>query len=109
MRKRTIWFCSVPVSERTLGNMMPNLSVKYNLSKQYTNHCVRVTIIQILDDSNYEGTDVQGKRFVYQFQGEADKNHTSYWTQECRIREELHKKAVNVKEKENSLHFIGAS
>ena len=92
VQDKAIWFCNVPLSERTLGNMMPCLSVKYNLSKWYTNHYVRVTSTQILDDSTFEG-----------------RRHTSCWTQECRIREKLCKKAVNVKEKENFLNFIGGS
>ena len=34
---------------------MPRLFVKYNLSKRYTNYCVRVTSTRTLDDSNFEG------------------------------------------------------
>ena len=34
---------------------MSNLSTKYNLSQRYTNHCLRVTGLQVLDDAQIEG------------------------------------------------------
>ena len=33
-----------------MGKMMATLSAKYSLSKRYTNHCVRVTSLQLNDD-----------------------------------------------------------
>ena len=50
-----VWYFNVPLSEKTLGNMMPRMSIKYCLSKRYTNHCLRVTSTQVLDDANFEG------------------------------------------------------
>ena len=51
----TIWYCSAPLGEKSLGGMMPKLSIKYNLSERYTNHSIRVTSLQVLDDENVEG------------------------------------------------------
>ncbi|XP_075463623.1 uncharacterized protein LOC142498885 [Ascaphus truei] len=39
----TSWYCNTPVGKNTLGNYMKTLSHDYGLSKQYTNHCLRVT------------------------------------------------------------------
>ena len=50
----TIWFCSAPLGEKTLSGMMAKLSTKYYLSQQYTNHCIRVTSLQALDDRNID-------------------------------------------------------
>ena len=44
------WYCNVPMGDKALGKMMSEMSGKYGLSKRYTNHCVRVTSLQILDD-----------------------------------------------------------
>ena len=52
--KKEIWFCNVPLGEKTLGGMLATLSVKYNLSQRYTNHSLRVTSIQVLEDANVE-------------------------------------------------------
>ena len=35
--------------------MMPKLSLKYGLSERYTNHSIRVTSLQCLEDQNVEG------------------------------------------------------
>ena len=49
------WYCAVPLGEKSLGNMMPKLSLKYGLSTRYTNHSIRVTSLQVLEDENIEG------------------------------------------------------
>ena len=54
-----IWFYRSPVGEKLLGNMMPRLSEKYGLSQRYTNHSVRVTSMQLLEDSDIEGRHIQ--------------------------------------------------
>ena len=51
----TSWFCRVPVGEKALGKMMATLSAKYSLSKRYTNHCVRVTSLELMDDDQIPG------------------------------------------------------
>jgi hypothetical protein len=43
------------VGEKPLGNMMANMSKKYALSQRYTNHSIRVTSLQLLEDNNIEG------------------------------------------------------
>ena len=35
------------------------MSVKYKLSQRYTNHCIRVTTVQVLEDNNIEGRHIQ--------------------------------------------------
>ena len=35
--------------------MMAKLSTKYSLSERYTNHSIRVTSLQVLEDNNVEG------------------------------------------------------
>ena len=53
--KSTKWYCNVPVGQKILGGMMPRLSEKYKLSQRYTNHSIRVTSLQVLEDANVEG------------------------------------------------------
>ena len=50
-----IWYYRAPLGEKTLGSMMVNISLKYKLSERYTNHSVRVTSLQLLDDNGVEG------------------------------------------------------
>ena len=50
-----IWYCRMVVGERTLGNMMAHMSDEFKLSKRYTNHCLRVTAISVLDQSGVAG------------------------------------------------------
>ena len=52
--KTGIWYCNVPLGEKSLGGMLPMLSEKYQLSQRYTNHSLRVTSIQVLEDGNVE-------------------------------------------------------
>ena len=40
--------------------MMSYMSEKYDLSKRYTNHCVRVTSLQILDNDQFLGRRIIG-------------------------------------------------
>ena len=49
------WYCAAPLGEKSLGNMMAKFSTKYGLSERYTNHSIRVTSLQILEDENIEG------------------------------------------------------
>ena len=49
-----IWYVNAPIGVNTLGNMMSKLSVKYGLSQKYTNHSLRVTSLQALNDANIE-------------------------------------------------------
>lgn len=47
-------YCNVPLGEKYLGNMLSMLSSKYGLSQRYTNHSLRVTSLQVLDDENID-------------------------------------------------------
>ena len=49
------WYCNVPHGEKHLGSMLSHMSLKYNLSQRYTNHSLRVTSLQTLDDAKIEG------------------------------------------------------
>ena len=48
------WYCNVPVGKNTLGSFMKDISRAADLSKQYTNHSIRVTAVTVLDHSNFE-------------------------------------------------------
>ena len=50
-----MWYYNAPLGVNTLGNMMANMSKKYNLSQRYTNHCLRATTISILDSAGIQG------------------------------------------------------
>ena len=41
-----------------LKDMMPNLSVRANLSKRYTNHCLRATVVTTLKDAGFSNHEV---------------------------------------------------
>ena len=41
-----------------LQDMMSRLSVKANLSKRYTNHCVRATVVTTLKDVGYDNHEI---------------------------------------------------
>ena len=51
----TIWYTSALLGEKSLGGMMPKLSLKYKLSQRYTNHSICITSVQTLEDVNVEG------------------------------------------------------
>ena len=50
----TIWYQNAPLGPKSLGGMLAKLSLKYNLSQRYTNHSLRVTSLQALDDNNID-------------------------------------------------------
>ena len=59
------WFAQVPMGHNTLSDMMPLLSTRANLSKRYTNHCVRASVVTDLKDagfSNYEVCAITGHK-----------------------------------------------
>ena len=49
-----LWFDNQVLGVKPLGNMMKKLSKLANLSQVYTNHCIRVTCITILDRCGME-------------------------------------------------------
>ena len=53
------WFCEkLPVGKNFLGELMSKLSQKADLSKRYTNHCVRVTTVSVLKEQGYTNDDI---------------------------------------------------
>ncbi|KAK3101855.1 hypothetical protein FSP39_006816 [Pinctada imbricata] len=50
----TFWFTAKPLSQRTFSNFMPDISKSANTNVRYTNHCVRATAIQYLNDADVE-------------------------------------------------------
>ena len=74
------WYCRVPVGKNTLSNMMPEISRKGNLSKIYTNHCVRATSITSLDNAGVEA------RHIMRASGH--KSEASIRSYACRLSED---------------------
>ena len=58
-RDQRVWYCNAPIGEKTLGAMLSKMSLKYGLSQRYTNHSIRVTSMQILDDNMVDGRHIQ--------------------------------------------------
>ena len=54
MEDESIWYDKVPVGKNTLGLFMKKLSKSAELFKEYTNHCIRVTAVTVLDQNNFE-------------------------------------------------------
>ena len=49
-----IWYDAAPLGKNTIGNKMKTMSASANLSKVYTNHCLRATCVTVLDQSGFE-------------------------------------------------------
>ena len=49
-----VWYDNILLGERTLGEKMKNISREAKLSKGYTNHSIRETVVTILDKSGFE-------------------------------------------------------
>ena len=47
------WFANAPLGHNSISEMMPKLSVSAHLSKSYTNHCVRATVVTDLMDARF--------------------------------------------------------
>ena len=54
MEDENIWHDKVPVEKNMLGLFMKKLSKSAELSKEYTNHCIRATAVTILDQNNFK-------------------------------------------------------
>ncbi|KAK3082769.1 hypothetical protein FSP39_004871 [Pinctada imbricata] len=54
------WYDKMPVGKNTLYSFMSNLSDEANLSRRYTNHCIRATSITTLDHSGMEARHIKG-------------------------------------------------
>ena len=53
------WYEAAPVGKNTLGTMMQKISKQAGLSKTYTNHSIRATVITSLDQAGFEGRHIQ--------------------------------------------------
>lgn len=49
-----VWYDNAPVGRNTLNSLMKKISITANLSKKYTNHCVRATCITNLDQNGVD-------------------------------------------------------
>ena len=54
-----IWYYNRPVGAVLLGKFMKDISVKYGLSKMYTNHSIRVTSASILTRKKYSFSQIK--------------------------------------------------
>ena len=52
------WYKKMPVGKHTLGNFMSLISKQAQLSRPYTNHCIRATCISILDSMGFSARDI---------------------------------------------------
>ena len=54
------WYCSKDIlGKNTLSTMMKNLSQRACLSRKYTNHCIRPTVVTNLKDLGYQNHEIQ--------------------------------------------------
>ena len=56
--KENIWYTSKPLGIQALGNLMKTISKRLNLSKTYTNHCIRSTCITLLASHGLEARQI---------------------------------------------------
>ena len=54
----SIWYFRATVGEKKMGNMMKDMSNQYQLSKIYTNHCLRSTAIEILNAAGFNDREI---------------------------------------------------
>lgn len=47
------WFDNIPLGRDPMNDAMKNLSNNANLSMVYTNHCIRATIMEVLDEGEF--------------------------------------------------------
>ena len=52
------WYENVPVGRDTLNDFMKQLSKKADLSRIYTNHCIRATTVTNLNELGFEARDI---------------------------------------------------
>lgn len=58
-KKISEWYAPVQtVGKNTIDNLMANISSDLKLSRRYTNHCIRVTLVTVLKENGYTNTDI---------------------------------------------------
>jgi integrase len=59
MPKNDVWYCEKKeLGKNTLGGLLAKLSKTLNLKKRYTNHCVRVTTVQVLSEQGFNNESI---------------------------------------------------
>ena len=56
--KDGVWYKNSAVGKNVLNGMMKKMSEIGNLSKVYTNHCIRRTVVSSLDDFGFQDKDI---------------------------------------------------
>lgn len=82
------WFANVPMAHNTLSDMMPQRSVRADLSRRYTNHCVRASVIMDLKDAVYANREVCAGT---DYKNKGSTNPTTAWTGQARTVADLQK------------------
>ena len=54
----TVWYTAKCLGVNTIGNIMKGISKRLNLSKIYTNHCIRAACITLLAASGFEARQI---------------------------------------------------
>ena len=54
------WYTRSPIGVNTIGSFLSDLSKKLNLKTVYTNHCIRVTAITVLNYAKFESRHIMG-------------------------------------------------
>ena len=49
-----VWFSKMPLGHVVIGDMLPRISKAAQLSKHYTNHCVRATSIVLIKKAGFD-------------------------------------------------------
>ena len=49
-----VWYCNAPLGKTTLNSMMTEILAAASLSKTYTYHCLRATVVSVLSAAGYE-------------------------------------------------------
>lgn len=55
------WFDNVPLGKDPLNAAMKTISVNAGLSKVYTNHCIRSTVMETLDEGEFESRHIMAQ------------------------------------------------
>lgn len=51
-------FTSRPLGIHSIDNIMPSISVSARLSKRYTNHCIRVTVVNVMQEQGCSSEEI---------------------------------------------------
>jgi integrase len=58
-RKYSVWYCQkLKLGKHSIDNLMKNLSIDLRLSRIYTNHCIRVSLVTILKEQGHSNAEI---------------------------------------------------